>query len=304
MVEWAMENNKRLQQDYTNETFEARGYCSLCKRLVSRSFPKRVVVSEEEISRIMDQENAILEPAPHVHIYWIDKNFSVRRVEGIRIRDDGLKSQSWIIDEAIRPRQEGKVILLGGNFVSSFNCIGGFLLRNRSTVMEAMPKSIDNSLITMYSPDQDVTVSVLPTSQSNVSNISEWVKIFVKAIANSQSNLDINSVWLAMSYADANAERCPVSVDEKIVELLASSKQFVVTLQSDVKSLIASFSSELGLELSNVEQSFNHRILYDEVEDMIKHVGVRATFRFFFKLFNCRMLRIDQRTDDKTNDPA
>jgi hypothetical protein len=297
-----MENNKRIQQDYSNETFEARGYCSLCKHLVSRSFPKRVVVSEEEISRIMDQENVLLEPAPHVHIYWIDRNFSVRRVEGIRIRDDGLKSQSWIIDEAIKPRQEGKVILLGANFVSSFSCIGGFLLRNRSTVIEAMPKSIDNSLITMYSPDQDTTVSVLPTTQSNVSNISEWVKIFVRAIGNCQSNLDTNSIWLTMSYADANAGRCPVSVDEKIVELLVSSKHLIVTLQPDVKSLIQDFSSELGLELSNVEQSFNHKILYDEVEDMIRRVGVKTTFRLFFKLFNCRMLRIDQRTDKKTND--
>jgi len=299
-----MENNKRIQQDYSNETFEARGYCSLCKHLVSRCFPKRVVVSEEEISRIMDQENALPEPAPHVHIYWIDRNFSVRRVEGIRIRDDGLKSQSWIIDEAIKPRQEGKVILLGGSFVSSFSCIGGFLLRNRSTVIEAMPKSIDNSLVTMYSPDQDTSVSVLPTSQSNVSNISEWVKTFVRAIGNSQSNLDTNSIWLMMSYADANSGRCPVSVDEKIVELLLSSKHLVVTLQPDVKSLILDFSSELGLELSNVEQSFDHKILYDEVEDMIKRVGVKTTFRLFFKLFNCRMLRIDQRADGDTNDLA
>lgn len=293
MAQKTMENNKLFQPDYSNETFEARGYCSLCKRLVSRSFPKRVVVSEEEISRIMDQENALPEPSPHVHIYWIDKNFCVRRVEGIRITEEGLKSQSWIIDEVVKPRQEGKVILLGGNFVSSFNYIGGFLLRNRSTIIEAMPKSIDNSLVTMYSPDQDVTVSVLPTSQSNVSNISEWVKVLVKAMGNSQSNLDTNSIWLAMSYADSNAGRCPVSVDEKIAKLLVSSKHLVVTLQPDVRSLITSFSSELGLELSNIEQSFSHRILYDEVEDMIKRVGVRITFRLFFKLFNCRMLRID-----------
>jgi hypothetical protein len=244
----------------------------------------------------MDQENTLLEPAPHVHVYWIDKNFCVRRVEGIRIRDDGFKSQSWMIEEALKPHQEGKVILLGGNFVSSFNFIGGFLLRNRSTVIEAMPKSIDNSLITMYSPDQDATVSVLPTSQSNLSNISEWVKVFVKVIGSSQSSLDSSSIWLAMSYADANAGRCPVSVDEKIVELLVSSKYFVVTLQPDVRSLITSFSNELGVELNNLEQSFNHRTLHDEIEDMIKRVGVGTTFRLFFRLFNCRMLRIDQLT--------
>jgi hypothetical protein len=295
-MERMMENNRQFQQNYSNETFEARGYCSLCKRPVSRSFPKRIVVSEEEISRIMDQENTLLEPSPHVHIYWIDKNFCVRRVEGIRIRDDGLKSQSWIIDEALKPHQEGKVILLGENFVSSFNCIGGFLLRNRSTVIEAMPRKIDNSLITMYSPDQDATVSVLPTSRSNVSNLSEWVKVFARVIGNNQGNLESNPIWLAMSYADANAGRCPVSVDEKIIQLLVSSKHFVVTLQSDVRSLLTDFSSELGVESNNIEQSFNHRSLYDEIEDLIKRVGVSTTFRLFFKLFNCRMLKMVQST--------
>jgi hypothetical protein len=253
-----------------------------------------VVVSEEEISRIMDQENAIFEPAPHVHVYWIDRNFCVRRVEGIKISNDGLKSQSLMIDEVIKPRQEGKVVLLGENFVSGFNSIGGFLLRNRSTIIEAMPKSIDNSLITMYSSDQDATVSVLPTRQSDVSNISEWVKVFIKAMGNNQSNLDPNSIWLAMSYADATAGRSPVSVDEKIIGLLISSKQYVVTLQPDVRYLISSFSNELGLDLTDIEQSFNHRVLYHEVEDMIRRVGVKTAFKLFFKLFNCKMLRIEQ----------
>jgi hypothetical protein len=294
MAGWEMENNKRLQQNYSNEVFEARGYCTFCKHPVSRSFPKRVIVPEEEISRIMDQENILREPAPHVHIYWIDKNFSVRRVEGIRIRDDGLKTQSWIIDEALRPRQEGNVILLGDNFVSSFSSISGFLMRNRSTVIEAMPRNIDNSLITMYSPDQDAAVSILPASHSNVSNLSEWVKVFVRVIGDTQSNLDSNSVWLAISYADTNAGRGPVSVDEKIIQLLISSKQTAVTLRPEVRSLIMSFSSELGVELSNVEQFFSHKSLYDGVEDMIKRVGVSMTFRLFFKLFNNRMLKIER----------
>jgi hypothetical protein len=157
-----------------------------------------------------------------------------------------------------------------------------------------MPRNIDNSLITMYSSDQDATVSILPASHSNVSNLSEWVKAFVRVIGDTQANLDSNSVWLAMSYADTNAGRGPVSVDEKIIQLLISSKHTAVTLRPDVRSLIISFSSELGLEFTNVEQFSNHRILYDGIEDMIKRVGVSMTFRLFFKLFNNRMLKIER----------
>jgi hypothetical protein len=162
-----------------------------------------------------------------------------------------------------------------------------------------MPKTIDNSLITMYSPDQDATVSVLPTSQSNVSNMSEWVKVFAKTIGSYESNLDTNSIWLAMSYADANSSRLPVSVDEKIVKLLVTSKQYFATLQPEVRSLISSFSNELGLEPTIIEHSFNHKILYDEIEYMIRRVGVKMTFRLFFKLFNCRMLRMDRIATEK-----
>lgn len=291
-----VESRKHLQQNYLDETFEARGYCSLCRRLVSRTFTRRVIASEEEISRIMDQENVQDEPAPHVHIFWIDRNLSVRRVEGIRIRDEGLKIQTRIVNEALNAPKESNVVLLGDNFLSSFNKICGFLIRNGSTVIEAMPRTLDNSLITKYSSEQDVTVSILPTSSSNVSNLSEWVKAYVKAIEGSIRDLDSNSIWLALSYGDTNAERRPVAVDEKILSLLLSSKHLIATLDPEIKSLISSFSDGLGVELDSIEQSFNLRSLYDEIEDMIKRVGVIKTSKLFFKLFNSKMLKVERLT--------
>ncbi|WXG43040.1 MAG: hypothetical protein WED04_03090 [Promethearchaeati archaeon SRVP18_Atabeyarchaeia-1] len=289
-----MESSRHLQQNYLDETFDARGFCSLCGRLVSRSFSKRFVISEEEISRIMDQENIQIEPTPHVHIFWIDRNFCVRRVEGVKVRDEGLKTQTRIVDETLNPHKESNVVLLGDNFISSFNKIGGFLIRNGSTVIESMPRATENSLITKYSSDHDVAVSILPCNSSSISNLSEWVKTFVKAIENSQKDLDSNSIWLALSYGDTNAERVPVAVDEKIISLLLSSRHLAATLRPEIKSLILSFSDELGVELDSVEQSFNLKNLYDEVEDMIKRVGVGKTSKLFFKLFNNRMLKIER----------
>jgi hypothetical protein len=289
-----MESRKHLQQNYLDETFEARGFCSLCRRLVSRTFTKRVIVSDEEISRIMDQEKIQLDPAPHVHVFWIDRNLCVRRIEGIRIRDEGLKTQTRIVNEALNAPKESNVVLLGDNFLSSFNRISGFLIRNGSNVIEAMPRTFDNSLITKYSSEQDVTVSILPTSSSNVSNLSEWVKVYVRAIEGSIRDFDSNSIWLALSYGDTNAERRPVAVDEKILSLLLSSKHLVATLRPEIKSLILSFSDELEVELDSIEQSFNLRSLYDEIEDMIKRVGVIKTSKLFFKLFNGRMLKVER----------
>jgi hypothetical protein len=213
MVIPKMETSKGPQQNYLDQIFEARGFCSLCRRLVTRSFPKRVISSEEEISRVMDQENIQLEPAPHVHIYWIDKNFCVRRVEGIRIRDDGLKTQTRVVSETLHPYKEGNVVLLGDNYLSSFNSIGGFLIRNGSTIIEAMPKVFDYSLVTKYSADQDITVSILPAAGSNVSNLSGWAKVLVKAIESCHSDVDANCIWLTLSYGDANAGRNPVAVE-------------------------------------------------------------------------------------------
>ena len=289
-----MDSRKQVEQDYLDETFEARGFCSLCRRLVSRTFTKRVIVSEEDISRIMDQENIQLEPAPHVHVFWIDRNLCVRRIEGIRIRDEGLKTQTRILNETLNAPNESNVVLLGENFLSSFNKICGFLIRNGSTVIEAMPRVFDNSLVTKYSSEQDVTVSLLPSSSSNVSILSEWVKVYVKAIESSIRDFDSNSIWLALSYGDTNAERRPVAVDEKILSLLLSSKHIVATLRPEIKSLILSFSDELGVELESIEQSFNLRSLYDEIEDMIKRVGVIKTTKLFFRLFNGRMLKVER----------
>lgn len=291
-----MESSKHLQQNYLDETFEARGFCSLCRRLVSRSFSKRLIVSEEEISRIMDQENIQLEPAPHVHVFWIDRNLCVRRVEGIKISDEGLKTQTRIVSETLNAPRESSVILLGDNFISSFNKIGGFLIRNGGTVIEAMPRTFDNSLITKYSSDRDVTVSILPNGSSSVSNLSEWVKAYVKAMESSPGDLDSNSIWLALSYGDTNAERKPLAVDEKILALLLSSRHLVATLRPEIKSLISIFSTELGVELDNIEQSFNLRSLYDEIEDMIKRVGASKTSKLFFKLFNGKMLKVERLT--------
>jgi hypothetical protein len=289
-----MESSKHLQSNYLDETFEARGFCSLCRRLVWRSFSKRVIIPEEEISRVMDQENIQLEPAPHVHVFWIDKNLSVRRVEGIRVRDDGLKTQTRIVNDALNPSKESNVVLLGDSFLSSFNRIGGFLIRDGNTIIEAMPRTLNNSLVTKYSPNQDVTVSFLPTESSSVFNLSEWVKVFVEALQSCQNELDPNSIWLALSYGDTNAERKPVAIDTKIVALLLSSRRLVASLKPEIKSLILAFSNELDVELGTIEQSFNLRSLYDEIEDMIKRVGVSKTSKLFFKLFNSRMLRIDK----------
>ena len=242
----------------------------------------------------MDQENIQLEPAPHVHVFWIDRNLCVRRIEGIRIRDEGLKTQTRILNETLNAPNESNVVLLGENFLSSFNKICGFLIRNGSTVIEAMPRVFDNSLVTKYSSEQDVTVSLLPSSSSNVSILSEWVKVYVKAIESSIRDFDSNSIWLALSYGDTNAERRPVAVDEKILSLLLSSKHIVATLRPEIKSLILSFSDELGVELESIEQSFNLRSLYDEIEDMIKRVGVIKTTKLFFRLFNGRMLKVER----------
>nr|MDO8099881.1 hypothetical protein [Candidatus Njordarchaeota archaeon] len=285
---------RSLQQDYLNESFEARGFCSLCKCFVSRSFPRRVVVSDEEMSHIMDQETVHLEPVPHVHIFWIDRNYCVRRVEGIKIMGNGLKTPAWTINGTVRHRQGTNVILLGDNFVSSFTHIAGFLAKNGSTVIEAMPRKLENSLITKYSPEQDIAFSILPSSSSNVTNLSEWVKAFVRAIEESTSELDSDSIWLALSYGDANAGRSPVAVDQRILASLLSSKHLKAELHPEVRSLIKSFSDELGVELNSIEQSFSSKDLYDEIEDMITRIGVYAAFRIFFKLFNSRMLRVER----------
>jgi hypothetical protein len=242
----------------------------------------------------MDQENIQLDPTPHVHVFWIDRNLCVRRIEGIRISDEGLKTQTRIVNQTLNAPKESNVVLLGENFLSSFNRICGFLIKNGNTVIEAMPKIFDNSLITKYSSEQDVTVSLLPSSSSDISILSEWVKVYVKAIESSMRAFDSNSIWLALSYGDTNADRKPVAVDEKILSLLLSSKHLVATLRPEIKSLIFNFSRELDVELGNIEQSFNLASLYDEIEDMIKRVGVIKTTRLFFKLFNGRMLKVER----------
>jgi hypothetical protein len=288
-----MENSRLLPQKHQNEIFEASGFCSLCRRLVSRSFPKRVLVSDEEMSRIMDQGRVQLEPLPHVHVFWIDRNLCVRRVEGVKISDDEPKTQAWITSGALKRKQEGNVILLGDNFTSGFNNIRGFLVRNGSSIIEAMPRILDNSLITKYSTDQDISVSVLPDKKSDLSNLSDWVKLLVKAIESIQVDLDSDSIWLVLSYADTSATRIPVATDEKILPLLLTSKHIVVTLQPEIKSLIESFSNELGVDLSSVEQSFSFENLYCEIVDMIRRVGISMTFRVFFRLFNSKMLKVE-----------
>jgi hypothetical protein len=289
-----MDSEKQLQQNYLDEKFEARGFCSLCRRLISRTFTKRVIASDEDISRIMDQENIHLDPSPHVHVFWIDRNLCVRKIEGIRIRDEGLKTQTRIVNETLNAPKESNVVLLGENFLSSFNRICGFLIRNGSNVIEAMPRTFDNSLITRYSSELDVTVSLLPNSSTDASILSEWAKVYVKALEGSIRDFDSNSLWLALSYGDTNTERKPVAVDEKILSLLLSSKHLVATLRPEIKSLILSFSDELGVELESIEQSFNLKTLYDEIEDMIKRAGVINTMKLFFKLFNSRMLKVER----------
>jgi len=288
-----METSESLRQDYLNESFEARGFCSLCRCFVSRSFPRRVITSEEEMSHIMDRESVHLEPVAHVHIFWIDRNFCVRRVEGIKIMSNGLRTPAWTIDGSVRPSHGSNVVLLGDSFVSGFTHIAGFLAKNGSTVIESMPKTLDNSLITKYSPEQDIAFSILPSRNSNVANLSEWVKVFVKAIEESISELDSDSIWLALGYGDANAGRSPVAVDEKILALIISAKHLKAGLNPEVRSLIKSFSDALGIELDSIEQSFNLKNLYDEIEDMIRRIGLSAAFKIFFKLFNSRMLKVE-----------
>lgn len=285
---------RSLQQEFLDGSFEARGFCSLCRRFVSRSFPRRLLVSDEEMSHIMDQENTYFEPVAHVHVFWIDRNFCVRRVEGIKIVDNGLRAPTWNLDGTIKHRQGSNVILLGESYVSSFTHIAGFLVKDKSTIIEVMPNRLENPLITKYSPEHDIAFSILPSSNSNMTNLSEWAKTFVKAIEESRSELDSDSTWIALSYGDANAARSPVSVDERILVTLLSSKHLRADLHPEIKSLIRSFSDELGVELDNIEQSFVFKNLYDEIEDMITRMGVSAAFRIFFKLFNSRMLKIEQ----------
>jgi hypothetical protein len=251
-----------------------------------------VLISDEEISHIMDQENVHLEPVPHVHIFWIDRNFSVRRVEGIKIIDKEVKTPTWTMNYAFKQQQGSNVILLGDNFVSSFTHIAGFLVKSGSSVIEAMPKKLGNFLITRYSPEHDIAFSILPSNNSSVANLSEWVRLFVGAIEESSGEFDSDSIWLALSYGDANAGRNPVAVDEKILTSLLSSKHLKAELHPDVRSLIKCFSDELGVELNSIEQSFGFKNLYDEIEDLIMRGGISAASRVFFKLFNGRMLKI------------
>jgi hypothetical protein len=292
MVVCRVQAIRTLRKDYLNELFEARGFCSLCKSFISRSFPRRILISDEEMSHIMDQENVHLEPVPHVHVFWIDRNFSVRRVEGIKIMSNELKTPTWATNDAFRQQKGSNVVLLGDNFVSSFTHIAGFLVKSGSTVIEAMPKKLENSLITRYSPEHDITFSILPSTNSNVSNLSEWVKLYAGAIEESSSDFDSDSIWLALSYGDANAGRNPVTVDERILTSLLSSKHLKAELHPDVRSLIKCFSDELGVELDSIEQSFSFENLYDEVKDMIMRVGISAASRVFFRLFNGRMLKV------------
>jgi hypothetical protein len=242
----------------------------------------------------MDQENTYLEPVAHVHVFWIDRNFCVRRVEGIKIIDNGLSTKTWTLDGTLKQRQGSNVTLLGESYLSSYTHIAGFLLKDKSTIIEVMPRKLENSLITKYSVEHDIAFSILPSCNSYAVNLSEWVKVFVRAIEESSGELDSDSTWVALSYEDANAVRNPVSIDGKILASLLSSKHLKAELHPDVKSLIKSFSDELDVRLDNIEQSFGLKNLYDEIEDIIRRVGVSAALKIFFRLFNSRMLKMER----------